>query len=89
MLSRRSLVASMAVLAAGCGPLGSLVSPPSAPQETELNVAAYTRFITLLTLHDPGSPQQQYEKAVAALEEDKREIRMAQRAAGTVSLFGS
>ena len=71
MLSRRSLLASMTVLAAGCGPLGSLVSPLSAPQETELNVAAYTRFITLLTLHDPGSPQQQYEKAVAALEEDK------------------
>ncbi len=33
-------------------------------------MAAYTRFITLLTLQDPGSPQQQYEKAVAVLEED-------------------
>ena len=71
MLSRRSLLASMTVLAAGCGPLGSLVSPLSGPQETELNVAAYTRFITLLTLHEPGSPQQQYEKAVAALEAEK------------------
>ena len=71
MLSRRSLLASTALFAAGCGPLEPLLSPPSAPQKTELNVVAYTRFITLLTLHDPGSPRQQYKKAVAALEADR------------------
>ena len=71
MLSRRSLLASTALFAAGCGPLEPLLSPPSAPQKTELNVVAYTRFITLLTLHDPGSPRQQYKKAVAALEAER------------------
>lgn len=72
MLSRRSLLASTAVLAAGCGPLRSRLSPPGRPQITELNVAAYTRFITLLTLHDPGSPRERYKKAAAVLAADKQ-----------------
>ena len=33
-------------------------------------MAAYTRFITLLTLHDPGSPPERYKKAAAALAAD-------------------
>ncbi len=36
MLSRRTLLGTAAVLAAGCGPLESLFSAPSVPKETEL-----------------------------------------------------
>lgn len=73
MLSRRSLLTNASLLATGCGPLRSRLSPPSAPQVTEINVAAYTRFITLLTLHEPGSPPQRYAKAAAALAADKQD----------------
>ena len=50
MLSRRTLIGSAAVLAAGCGPLKSLYSAPSVPKESEL-IWASRRFIGLEDQH--------------------------------------
>ena len=50
MLSRRTLIASAAVLAAGCGPLKSLYSAPSVPKESEL-IWASRRYIGLEDQH--------------------------------------
>ena len=81
MLSRRSFLGSAtalgsgAALAAGCSTLGTPVTPPGAPQETEINVAAYTRYISLAGPLDTGSPlagpKDKYWNAIAALEDDK------------------
>ena len=77
MLTRRSLLGSSAVLAAGCSTVGTPVStsPPSAPQETELNVAAYTRYIHLAGPFGEGAfyerPQDKYRQAAATLAKDK------------------
>ena len=77
MLTRRSLLGSSAVLAAGCSTVGTPVSPspPSAPQESELNVAAYTRYIHLAGPFGEGAlyerPQDKYRQAAATLAKDK------------------
>ena len=70
MLTRRSLLGSSAVLAAGCSTVGTPVSPspPSVPQETQLNVATYEKFMTLDALM--GCPEKAYRDALAALGQD-------------------
>ena len=47
MLTRRSLLGTTAVLAAGCSTVGNPLTPPSAPQDAEIKVAAFTRSIYL------------------------------------------
>jgi hypothetical protein len=73
MLTRRTLVASSAVLAAGCGPLGSLLTAPSSPKEAELTWVTFDWFIGLV---NPGTgaglrPEEKYQNAVSALADDK------------------
>ncbi len=75
MLTRRSLLAGSAALAAGCSTVGSPLSPPSAPQVAEINVAAYTSY-GYLSQPFAGdvfrsSPEEKYQRAVTALEKDK------------------
>ena len=75
MLTRRSLLAGSAALAAGCNTVGSPLSPPSAPQDTEINVAAYMRY-AYLSMPVSGNafsadPEEKYQRAVTALEEDR------------------
>ena len=75
MLTRRSLLASTAVLAAGCSTVGNPLTPPSAPQDAEIKVAAFTRSIYLSMPYGnyvPGDDNEvRYERALAALEEDE------------------
>ena len=75
MLTRRSLLGSTAVLAAGCSTVGLPLSPPSAPQDAEIKVAAFTRSIYLSMPYGnyvPGDDNEvRYERALAALEEDE------------------
>ena len=75
MLTRRSLLASTAVLAAGCSTVGNPLTPPSAPLDAEIKVAAFTRSMYLsLSYGDyvPGDDNEvRYERALAALEEDE------------------
>ena len=75
MLTRRSLLGSSAVLAAGCSTVGSPLSPPSAPQVAEINVAAYTRYGYLSMPFGEDAfrldPEEKYQRAVTALEEDR------------------
>ena len=75
MLTRRSLLASSAALAAGCSTAGSPLSTPGAPQETEINVVASTIYGYLSAPIDGGpyrdSPEDKYQRAAAALELDK------------------
>ena len=89
MLTRRSLLASTAVLAAGCNTVGLPLSPPSAPQVAEINVAAYheirvsfhaVRWRTLSV----WSPEEKYQRAVTALEEDRENHDGPARMADTV-----
>lgn len=68
MLSRRSLLASSAALAAGCG---DLLSPPSVPQEVELKVAASTSMHASFGYPPSGWPEGKYMRAAAALEADR------------------
>ena len=74
MLTRRSLLAGTAVLAAGCGTGGFPLAPPSAPQDAEIKVAAYTRSVYLNLPYGEDSDfldaEDRYERALAALEED-------------------
>ena len=75
MLTRRSLLGTTAVLAAGCSTVGTPLSPPSAPQDAEIKVAAYTRSIYLSMPYgnyvDGDDNEDRFERAVAALEEDE------------------
>ena len=75
MLTRRSLLASTAVLAAGCSTVGNPLTPPSAPLDAEIKVAAFTRSIYLSMPYGnyvPGDDNEvRYERALAALEEDE------------------
>ena len=75
MLTRRSLLASTAVLAAGCSTVGNPLTPPSAPQDAEIKVAAFTRSMYLSMPYgnyvDGDDNEDRYERALAALEEDE------------------
>lgn len=68
MLSRRSLLAGTATLAAGCG---NPFSPPSLPQEVELKVAASTRRLVSPAFPPADWLEGKYLRAVAALEADR------------------
>lgn len=72
MLSRRSLLASSAALAAGCDSFSSRLSPPSLPNVTEVNWAVIGEYPSL---HDPDgqltSDESVLQAGVAALAEDK------------------
>ncbi len=74
MLTRRSLLGTTAVLAAGCGSLGNPLTPPSAPQDSEIKVAAFTRSMYLSLSYgdyvDGNDNEDRFERALAALEED-------------------
>lgn len=70
MFSRRTMIASAAVIAAGCGPLQSFFSAPSAPQEAELTLASLGNY---LGLSDPAAelrPVEKLQMAATTLEED-------------------
>ena len=75
MLTRRSLLASTAVLAAGCSTVGNPLTPPSAPQDAEIKVAAFTRSVNLNLPYGEDSElldaEDRYERALTALEEDE------------------
>ena len=75
MLTRRSLLGSTAVLAAGCSTVGLPLSPPSAPQDAEIKVAAFTRSVNLNLPYGEDSEllgaEDRYERALAALQEDE------------------
>ena len=75
MVTRRSLLGTTAVLAAGCSTVGNPLTPPSAPQDAEIKVAAYTRSIYLSMPYgnyvDGDDNEDRFERAVAALEEDE------------------
>ena len=75
MLTRRSLLGTTAVLAAGCGSVGNPLTPPSAPQDAEIKVAAFTRSMYLSLSYgdyvDGDDNEDRYERALAALEEDE------------------
>ena len=72
MMSRRSLLAGSAALAAGCSSLSSPLSPPSLPKATELNWAVIGEFPSL---HDPEglltSNESVLQGGLTALAEDK------------------
>ncbi len=71
MLSRRTVIASAAVLAAGCGPLGSFFSAPSAPQGAELTWVSLGNHLGLSDLTGNGlRPVEKLQRAVTTLEED-------------------
>lgn len=74
MLTRRSFLASTAVLAAGCGTGGFPLAPPSAPQDSEVKVAAFTRSVYLNLPYGEDSDlldaKDRFERALAAMEED-------------------
>ena len=75
MLTRRSLLGTTAVLAAGCSTVGNPLTPPSAPQDAEIKVAAFTRSIYLSMPYgnyvDGDDNEDRFERALAALEEDE------------------
>lgn len=81
MLTRRSLLGSTAViggsaaLAAGCSSVGRPFSPPSAPQDAEVKLAAYTRSIRLSLPYgefkDRHRNEDRFERALTLLEEDR------------------
>ena len=74
MLTRRSLLGSSAVVAAGCSTVGNSLATPSAPQGTELNVVASNTYMYLSPPIDGGpyieSSEEKYRRAAVALEED-------------------
>ncbi len=75
MLTRRSLIAGSAALAAGCSTVGSPLSPPSAPQAAEINIAAFSKYAYLSMPFEGdafrSNPEEKYQRAVTALEEDR------------------
>ena len=74
MLTRRSLLGSSAVLAAGCSELSPPLSPPVATRDAEINLAAYTRYASLFAATGEGAldvgAEEKYQRAAAALAED-------------------
>ncbi len=87
MLSRRSLLASSAALAAGCSTLESAFSPPGLPKETEIDWAVFSGFISL---YDPegilNSDESMLQRGLAALAEDKENPYGPQRGRYNVTL---
>ncbi len=75
MLTRRSLLAGSAALAAGCGTVGNPFTPPSVPQDAEIKVAAFTRSIYLSMPYGNyvvgDDNEDRFEGVLAALEEDE------------------
>ena len=69
MLTRRMLIASTAVLAAGCGPFRSQFSAPMLPQGTELTLIS-RNFLGLADTRGSLRPRDKFQRAVAALAED-------------------
>ena len=69
MLSRRTLIGSTAVLAAGCGFLDSPSKVSGPRQETSLNLA-FSDSIASLTGTHGVRPLEKYQQAVAELAED-------------------
>ncbi len=74
MLRRRSILASSAALAAGCGTAGKPLSLPSVRRVAAINVVASTIYGYLYTPIDGcsyrDSPESKFQRAVAALAED-------------------
>ena len=87
MLSRRSLLASSAALAAGCSTLESAFSPPGLPKETEIDWAVFSGFISL---YDPegilNSDEIVLQRGLAALAEDKENPYGPQRGRYNITL---
>lgn len=87
MLTRRSLLASTAVIAAGCSSLLSPLSPPSLSKVTELNWAVIGGFSSL---HDPEglltSNEDVLQGGLAALAEDKESPYGPERGSYTIRL---
>ena len=87
MLSRRSLLASSAALAAGCSTLESAFSPPGLPKETEVDWAVFGGFISL---YDPegtlSSDEIVLQRGLAALAEDKENPYGPQRGRYNITL---
>ena len=87
MLSRRSLLASSAALAAGCSTLESAFSPPGLPKETEIDWAVFSGFISL---YDPegilNSDAIVLQRGLAALAEDKENPYGPQRGRYNITL---
>ncbi|MDE2815960.1 MAG: extracellular solute-binding protein [Chloroflexota bacterium] len=69
MLPRRTLLASAAALAAGCGPFRSTIPAPSVPKAVEL----YWAVSLYSSVFDPPglSPREKYQQAVAAIAADR------------------
>ena len=90
MLTRRSLLGTTAVLAAGCSTVGTPFSPPSAPQDADIKVAAYTRSLNLNLPYGENSDlldaEDRYERALAALEEDEDNAYGPKRGGYTLAL---
>ena len=90
MLTRRSLLAGTAALAAGCSTGGFPLAPPSAPQDAEIKLAAYTRSIYLNLPYgeydDSHGNEDRYERALAALTEDADNAYGPARAGYTLAL---
>ena len=70
MLSRRSLLASTAALAAGCSVAEPPLAAPSVPHETALNVAASIGRHAAFGAPAIEEPEHRYGRAAAALEMD-------------------
>ena len=72
MLSRRSLLASTAALAAGCSFAEPPLDAPSVPQAVALNVAASTfRYLSFLHQFFEVEPEDKHRRTLAMLEADK------------------
>ena len=70
MLTRRSLLASSAALAAGCSSIQSSFSPPALPKETELTWGALNFSALFGRGTERTEPETRIRRIAAALEED-------------------
>ncbi len=73
MISRRLFVASLAVLAAGCSVPRLHFSVPGLPQEAALTWAASSQYTGLASPRGVGG-EEQLQRALSALEEDKENL---------------
>lgn len=71
MLSRRTMIAGAAMLAASCGPLRSFFSAPSAPQGADLTLVSLGNFLGLSNPTGSGlRPVEKLQRAATTLAED-------------------